>query len=80
MTKEDFEEIQKAGEAVEIAMQDFGNLLRQFNRPLYDQWKAGGKAATSEFVSMYPSVPEIVEKLEGTIEEEDEEGNEEEEF
>jgi hypothetical protein len=71
--KEDFEELQSIGERIEIAMNEFDSLLHRLNPVMYEQWKAGGKAATNEYISMYPSVPEILDQLESTIDLEDSE-------
>lgn len=69
ITREEFEEIRQLAETIESAMNDLDNALRSANPRLYEQWKAYGKQVTSEFMSMGPSLPEVVKKLEADIEE-----------
>lgn len=74
MQQSEFDELQQAAEALESAMYEFDNILRSADSRLYEQWKAGGKQVSNEFVSMYPCVSEVMEKLEGSVEpDEDEE-------
>ena len=67
LSREDFEEIKQLAETIESAMHDIDRAIRQADLHLYEQWKAYGKQVTSEFVSMGPSLPEVVEKLEAEI-------------
>jgi hypothetical protein len=71
MNAEEKQELQNLCETIESAMYEVENILRNGEPSLYEQWKAGGKQVTSEFVSMYPSLPEVLEKIE--VEAEDEE-------
>ena len=72
MNREQFEEIKELAETIESAMNDLDDLLPIANMHLYEQWKAYGKQVTSEFVSMGPNLPEVIEKLEADIEDDDE--------
>jgi hypothetical protein len=76
MKQSDFDELQQAAEALESAMYEFDNALRQSGEPVYEQWKAGGKQVSNEFVSMYPCVSEVIEKLEQDIEPDDDDDEE----
>jgi len=40
------------------------NNLRDYDKYLFEKWKAGGFDISGEFVSVYPSLPEIAEILE----------------
>jgi hypothetical protein len=51
-------------------MSELDGLLKDADKHLYEQWKAYGKQVTSEFVSMGPNLPEVIEKLEAEIEDE----------
>jgi hypothetical protein len=64
------------------AKEDLHNLMRTFdslkdfakrnNEHLYNRWKYGGFAIDPNFVSMYPAVEEVIEKiLENEIKNED---------
>lgn len=63
-------ELQVAFDRLAKAFSSFDDLLRRQDRNTWERWKAGGKAVTAEFVSMYPSAEEIAE---GDDEEEDDE-------
>ena len=71
MKQSEFDEIKQAAENLGSAMYEFDNILRQSGDRIYDQWKAGGKQVSNEFVSMYPCVDEVVEKLEAQVEPDD---------
>jgi hypothetical protein len=73
ISREDFEEIQKLAGTIGEAMQEIDQALRHADPRLYEQWKVYGKQVTNEFVSMGPSLDEVVEKLEAEIVEENEE-------
>lgn len=63
---------------LEIVLDGFEAIKREVMRKdplLYEQWKAGGYLVSSNVVSMYPNIEEVVEKLE-TLEEEDNEDEE----
>jgi hypothetical protein len=70
---EEKQELQELCETIESAMYDVENILKNGEPSLYEQWKAGGKQVTSEFVSMYPNLPEVLEKIEVEADEEDDE-------
>jgi hypothetical protein len=72
MKAENKQELQRLCDTIESAMSDVEHLIRSEDNHLYDQWKAGGKQVTSEFVSMYPSLPEVLEKIEIEPEDDDE--------
>lgn len=46
------------------AFDKFDRLLKQLDRHEWERWKAGGKAVSDEFVSMYPHAGECLESLE----------------
>lgn len=62
MKKEDYDRLVELRDTIESAMTEVEHLIRAEDH-LFEQWKAGGKHVTSEFVSMYPSLPEVVEKI-----------------
>jgi len=70
-TQEEFDTIQELAETIESAMHDIDRAIQQANPGLHEQWKAYGKQVTNEFVSMGPSLPEVVEQLENDITSED---------
>jgi hypothetical protein len=72
ISRADFEEIQQLAAAIETAMQEIDGAIRRADQHLYDQWKAYGKQVTDEFVSMGPSLSNVVEQLEEQIEDENE--------
>jgi hypothetical protein len=72
ITREDYEELTKQMEILETALYEIDYIVRNTDKSLYERWKAYGKAVTSEFVSMGPSLPEVIEKLGEDIVEEDE--------
>lgn len=37
--------------------------IRQRDKHLYERWKAGGFCIDSDILSMYPSLPEVMESL-----------------
>jgi hypothetical protein len=37
--------------------------VRRRDKHLYEQWKAGGFLVDDNVVSMYPSLPEVIERL-----------------
>jgi len=76
MLQSEFDELQQAAEALETAMYEFDNALRSADPHMYEQWKAGGKQVSNEFVSMYPCVSEVIEKLEDNVEPDDDEDEE----
>jgi hypothetical protein len=51
----------------------FDRVLKQLDRQMWEKWKAGGKAVTSEFLSMYPSAEECFDRLQEEAQEEPEE-------
>jgi hypothetical protein len=73
MDQTTFDELQQAAEALETAMYEFDNALRSADPHMYERWKAGGKQVSNEFCSMYPCVSEVMEKLEGSVEPDDDE-------
>jgi hypothetical protein len=79
MKESEFEELQQAAEALESAMYEFDNALRSADPHMYERWKAGGKQVSNEFVSMYPCVSEVIEKLEADVEPDDDEDDDSEE-
>lgn len=72
MTRDDFEEIQQLANNLESAFNEFDQALRSVNPSLYERWKAYGKQVSSEFVSSGPCMEEVMESLEGDIDEEQE--------
>jgi hypothetical protein len=80
ITKEDLESLKENMETLETALYEIERLLETSDKNLYKRWKAYGKHVTSEFVSMGPSLPEVIEKLENdVVEDEEETDNDEEE-
>lgn len=77
MKQSEFDELQEAANALEAAMYEFDNALKSSDSRLYEQWKAGGKQVSNEFVSMYPCVSEVMEKLEEDVEPDDDDDEEE---
>jgi hypothetical protein len=67
ISQEDFDLLQENMEKLETALYEIENIVKSADEHLYEQWKAYGKAVTSEFVSMGPSLPEVIEKLEQDI-------------
>lgn len=47
--------------------------VRQRDKHLYERWKAGGFCIDNDIVSMYPSLPEVMESLQEEVCEEGEE-------
>jgi hypothetical protein len=73
LTADDLDELQEdLGELLE-RFESIKRKVRQADRHLYERWKAGGFLVDSDIVSMYPHVGEVVESLEATEEEEDDE-------
>ncbi len=64
-------ELQVAFDKLAKAFGKFDELLRRKDKHEWERWKAGGKAVTSEFVSMYPSAEEIAENDEEDDDEDD---------
>ena len=73
MKQSDYDDLKKLRDCAEQALCDFGALLQAEDSHLYEQWKAGGKQVTNEFVSMYPNMTEVVDRIEIDQEESDEE-------
>jgi len=73
VTSDQHEELEDALRNLLDAFGEFDSLLRWADRRLWERWKAGGKAVSDEFVSMYPSAAECVEKAEVREEPEEEE-------
>jgi len=76
VTSDQHEELTDALTALLDAFGEFDSLLRRADRHLWERWKAGGKAVSDEFVSMYPAAAECVEQLEPDDSEEDAEAEE----
>jgi hypothetical protein len=70
MNRDEFGEIRRLAMVIEEAMSELDGLLKDADKHLYEQWKAYGKQVTSEFVSMGPNLPEVIDKLEVEIEDE----------
>lgn len=64
MTQDTYEELQAALEKLQEAFSEFDWLLRSASERTYEQWKAGGKMVSDEFVSMYPTASEAVDRCE----------------
>lgn len=79
MNQSDYENLCELRDNLLAAFEEFDTALRQANRRTYEQWAAGGKAVSDEFVSMYPTASEAVDRCEPDEEEEEEEYEEEEE-
>ena len=74
----DYEALKAAYEKMMDGYNEFNTLLRQMDKQLYERWKAGGKDISGEFVSMYPTANDCLDRLEPTEEEEKEESEKEE--
>jgi hypothetical protein len=73
ITQEEFDVLQENMRKLEEALYEIENIVKDADPRLYEQWKTYGKAVTNEFVSMGPSLPEVIEKLEQQISEEEDE-------
>lgn len=60
---EENQELLKALETLQDAFYEFDHTLKNTNRHVWEQWKAGGKMVSDEFHSMYPSAQEAVDKV-----------------
>jgi len=47
--------------------------IRRKDKYLYEQWKAGGFIVDDDIMSMYPSLPKVIERLTNEEEEESDE-------
>ncbi len=54
---------QKAIDRLMIAFDEVKSEVKRRNSKLYERWKAGGFMVSGDFVSMYPSIEEVMEEL-----------------
>jgi len=73
ITREEMANLQELMNIIESSLADVERIIQNADASLYERWRAYGKAVTSEFVSMGPSLPEVVEQLAKDVDEEDEE-------
>jgi len=76
ITREEMANLQELMNIIESSLADAERIIQNADAGLYERWRAYGKAVTSEFVSMGPSLPEVVEQLAKDVDEEDEEEDE----
>jgi len=72
MNQETKERLQELCNTITEAVSEAGRIIKDENSHLYEQWKASGKQVTDEFVSMYPSLPEILERFDNIDDEQEE--------
>jgi hypothetical protein len=72
ITREEMTELQELMNTIECSLADAERIIENADPRLYERWRAYGKAVTSEFVSMGPSLPEVVEQLGNDVDEGDE--------
>lgn len=67
-------EFLETGKNLMVAFEEFDRSLRALDRAEWERWKAGGKAVSDDFISMYPSAEKIINNVSETeAEDEDEE-------
>jgi hypothetical protein len=76
MSSDDKEEFLEVGKRLMEAFEEFDQNLRRHDRAEWERWKAGGKAVSDDFISMYPSAEGIINTISET---EPEDGDEDEE-
>jgi hypothetical protein len=64
MTKDDYDRMVELNDTIQSALAELEQLIKDESPREYERWKAGGKHVTNEFVSMYPSLEEVIESLE----------------
>ena len=57
-------ELRESYEQMMEAFESFRNEVRRTDKNLYERWKAGGEAVSSDFYSMYPNATEVFEEIE----------------
>lgn len=74
-----YEDLEDSFNKMMEAFGDFDRTLRQMDSHLWEQWKAGGKAVSDEFISMYPDATQVLEQLRPDPDAEDDEFEDDEE-
>ena len=77
ISQEDFDELTENMVALEEALYQIENIIKDANPSLYERWKTYGKHVTNEFVIGGPSLPEVIEQLEEDIEKENDDDDDE---
>lgn len=72
MIEQDYDRLIELHETINSAMNEIDMLIRHENSMLYERWKASGKQVTTEFMSMYPNLSEVIERIEVTNENDEE--------
>lgn len=64
-------DIRTKGEALLEAFEDFQREVQQTDKQAYARWKAGGFIVSDDIICMYGTVSSLIEQLNDSSEEED---------
>lgn len=64
MNQKEYEEIKEMAEKLMDLFNNIKNAIRAADKSLYEQWESSGFDVSDEFVSQYPSLSDVLQRLE----------------
>jgi hypothetical protein len=71
ITKEDYEELIQCQNSIDTALETAEKIIKSSDGRLYERWVAYGKQVNNQFISMGPSLQDVIETLGKEIDNED---------